>query len=258
MVKVRDRNETRGKKYTGKFVDETLVENRRWTWKEKEQLLKGLYKHGHLDLDKLHKEIPTRSQSSIRSAISQYKKEARRLLYTNTKPAARKTSDEEVLKEMKSSMLQNTESWMEMLKSLLEDKSSIQYVLSKIFLIIAEVGDFPSPELCEDVDFREVYLCMHGIMNGYPCKEVSMKSAAYMFDCFNRMQVASNKLGHDRERKFLEETYGCVVPSTGYQNKSKMNSQFSNMNFTLLKRILEMPDANPLKVPMELLVKQRK
>lgn len=121
--------------------------------KEKEKLLQALYKYGHLDIEKIQSEIPLRSQGSIRSAISQWKKEARTILNKKTRIACRFV-DEEVLKEVKTPMLLNTEKWTELFKHMLQDKSNIQYGLSKVFLIIAEIGDFPPPELCDGVNFR--------------------------------------------------------------------------------------------------------
>lgn len=265
MGKTEEKNETKQRrvKQPEKYV-EHVSESRRWTLKEKEQLLQALYKYGHLDVEKIQTEIPTRSHSSIRSAICQWKKEARAMMNKNAKmtKATHKFYDEDVLKAIKSPMLQNTELWVSLLKRILEDKSNIQYGLSNIFLVIAEVGDFPPPELCDGVDFREMYLCMHLIMNGQPCKEVSIRTAAYMFDCFNRMQIASNKLGHDREKTFLEEMYNCSVHSKAYCCPKKSNTSTETQpikeNTLPLEKLLEVPDTNPLKVPLELLVKQSK
>lgn len=250
-----EENETKPRKIKQpqKFTEYTN-ESHRWTLKEKEQFLRALYKYGHLDIAKIQSEVPSRSHGSIRSAIGHWKKEAKSKLNQN-KWSTRKVIDEDMLKEYRSTMLQNTEKWISLLKHTLEDKSNLQYGLSNIFLIIAEVGDFPPPEACDGVDFREVYLCMHSIINGHPCKDVSIKTAAYMFDCFNRMQAASNKLGHEKEKKFLQEMYGCKVSTKTYYARNK-NKEPKSRNIELLERMLEISDANPLKVPVELLIKQ--
>ena len=132
---------------------ESSKENLRWTLEEKRQLLTALRKHGHLDIAKIQSEIPQRSHGSIRSAIQQWKKEARTLL-KQYKWASRKLEDAELLKEFRSPMLRNTDNWVSLLSTTLEDKPNILYGLCNLFLTIAETEVFPSPELCEEVDFR--------------------------------------------------------------------------------------------------------
>lgn len=241
--------------------------NHRWSDEEKIKLIKGLRRHGYKFKD-IAEEIPSRSPLEVLYCLKYWKRIACIESIKSAKTAKYRlkrkvipTKKRSITAQITFDNLTSIEAWIDCFsKQLTSSKTSDSegvYALSNLFLTIATLEAHPDPDDADGLDFRELYLWIHNLLNGQPMRKLSYNMMRFIVDTFQEVIGATRGSG-----MISQLTYANHIASNGnYENvkptkiktyaRPSKEESISDDYKTITEQLINLPHLNPLKIQLD-------
>uniref|UniRef100_A0A1B6C066 Myb-like domain-containing protein n=1 Tax=Clastoptera arizonana TaxID=38151 RepID=A0A1B6C066_9HEMI len=216
----------------------------KWTYEEKVKLKEALNIYGVENVDKIIKYIQTRSPCEVNAKIKHYDLKANQLI----KQVKINDFDKLIIYDDLIAKLRKVNTG---------PKPALEPSLGIVLKLLEELHNHPDPKKTKDIDFKQAYGWLYDCYNGNPIRKIDQTTSKFILEAFDTVviNVRSSDNSNVHIKKYFEnlkddkiKTYPSKKkPGTTKKENNIIDSE--SLDLTVLSKLLEDPNINPLNIP---------
>ncbi|KAG8226183.1 hypothetical protein J437_LFUL012358 [Ladona fulva] len=227
------------------------INHQDWTEDEKMRLATALQKYGHLDVEKLHEEVKTKTPAQIKHFVYWAIKRSR-IYFTNDDVPGRSATHTSYRIFSKSPIDQ----WLSAFEEgQVNSRDEFRDCLGKALMYISRFESHPDPTDCGGVDYAAMYEFLYQAVNGYPVKAVNPQTAAVLLEELDNLFKKMSGPGSEKEREHLSKVKRLVFVDNATKRHYGRKDKGSKSSRPI-ESLLDIKGFNPLSIPYDVLAQR--